>query len=353
MNMKLCRPDGKLFISCLAAGALSVIALHSAEVKADDFSKRFYLNGGVGVTKLEPESSTSALIVSDDSDVGFHIGLGVDLSRFISLEAYVADLGSAEIEFLGANVGSIDYRVFGLSALGYVYNSRSGFVFGDEDTSGLFRREGASVYGRFGVGHLDNDTDRVSFRREHPNHFAFGIGVEYGFSNGFALRTELLSIDTDAQYLNVGLVKRFGRVAAPAAAAIVAVPAIISDKPDETEVVAPPVVATPFVSPLIFFDFDLAVLTPESTQKLDGLVAQVKDKDSMLHVGGHTDWLAPEAYNISLSVRRAEAVANYLESQGISRERLTTVGYGEVRPVSDNDTEEGRAKNRRTEIQVR
>lgn len=345
--MSLFLHNRKLLTTCFSTIAFSLIWLTSTAINADDFTKRFYLNGGVGISQLEPESSSDALSISDDTDTGFHLGVGVDLSRFISLEAYAAVLGAAEVDFLGADVGTIDYTVFGLSALGYVFNSRSGLVFGDEDTSGLFRREGASLYGRLGIGHLENDTERVSFTRDHPTHLAFGVGVEYGFSNGVALRTELMSLDTDARYLNVGLVKRFGRVAPLAVAT--ALPLVVEQKV-EVPAVDEPVVFKPVVAPYIYFAFDESELTPESTLKLDELASLLVDKDLKLQVEGHTDWIAPEAYNMSLSVRRAEAVANYLQSRGISGERITTVGYGEVRPISDNDTADGRALNRRTEI---
>ncbi len=330
---------------------LTLSGLQGTSALAADFPQRFYINGGIGVTQIEPESSTDALTISDNSDAGGHLGVGFDLNRFLSLDAYAATLGSAEVEFLGASAGSVDYTVFGISALGYLYNSRSGLVFGDDDTTGLFRREGASLYGRIGIGHMQNDSSRVEYRRDHPNHAAFGVGLEYGFANGFALRTELMSLDTDARYLNVGVLKRFGSAGAlPAIAAAAPVVTQKSVEPPE-----PPEEPTPFKPlqvPFVYFEFDEAVLSPEATDKLDEFAGQVLDTDMQLEVAGHTDWLAPEAYNMSLSVRRAEAVANYLESRGIGRDRLTTMGYGETRPISSNDTEEGRTLNRRAEIIV-
>ncbi|MFK8083183.1 MAG: OmpA family protein [Granulosicoccus sp.] len=322
-----------------------------APLQAQDFKQRFYLTGGIGITQLEPESSSDALTISDKSDAGGHFGIGYDVSRFFTLEAYAASLGSAEVEFLDTPAGSVDYTVFGLSALGYLVNSRSGIFLADDDTTGLFQREGASVYGRVGIGHMQNDSSSVEHRRDYPNHLAFGVGLEYGFSNGFALRSELMSMDTDAQYLNIGVLKRFGS-AAPALAA--ASPATtdqeVSTPEPASAVASEPLIFKPVQSPYIYFDVDNAVLTPESNEKLDVFAKQVMNNNLQLQVEGHTDWIAPEAYNMSLSVRRAEAVANYLVSKGIPRERLTTMGYGETRPISSNDTEDGRALNRRTEI---
>lgn len=342
----------------LASATLFSTVLIFHAVQADDkFNKRFYITGGVGASQLEPESPSSALSISDKSDGGGHLGIGFDVTRFLTVEAYAASLGSAEVQFQGRDAGSVDYTVYGLSALGYLFNSRSGVVMGDDDMDGLYRREGASLYARLGLGHMQNDSDRVNYRRDYPNHVAVGLGVEYGFSNGVALRTELMSMDTDAQYVNVGIVKRFGKSAAiPAAAAALPVsaePQVVRPAPVAVAPPSEPKMFKAVQSPYIYFDFDGSVLSPESSQKLDDFAELLKDNDLELIVEGHTDWLAPEAYNMSLSVRRAEAVANHLVSRGIARERLSTVGYGETRPISDNDTEEGRALNRRSEVILR
>ena len=67
---------------------------------------------------------------------------------------------------------------------------------------------------------------------------------------------------------------------------------------------------------------------------------------------GHTDWVGTNAYNMKLSDRRAAAVKTYLVSKGIEANRVYTEGKGEKQPVADNKTKEGRAKNRRVEIEV-
>jgi OmpA-OmpF porin, OOP family len=72
----------------------------------------------------------------------------------------------------------------------------------------------------------------------------------------------------------------------------------------------------------------------------------------VVEVAGHTDSIGTEEYNQGLSERRAESVRAYLESKGISATRLTARGYGELQPIASNDTEEGRAQNRRSEMIV-
>ena len=102
-----------------------------------------------------------------------------------------------------------------------------------------------------------------------------------------------------------------------------------------------------------FFDFDKAVVKPAGKAKLDDLVSKVKGINLEVIIAvGHTDSIGSDAYNQKLSVRRAEAVKAYLVSKGIEKNRIYTEGKGEKQPVADNKTKEGRAKNRRVEIEV-
>lgn len=102
-----------------------------------------------------------------------------------------------------------------------------------------------------------------------------------------------------------------------------------------------------------FFDFDKAVVKPEGRAKLDDLAGKVKGINLEVVIAvGHTDSTGKAAYNQSLSVRRAEAVKAYLVSKGIESNRIYTEGKGLTQPVADNATREGRAKNRRVEVEV-
>lgn len=74
------------------------------------------------------------------------------------------------------------------------------------------------------------------------------------------------------------------------------------------------------------------------------------DPGIKLQVEGHTDDTGAESYNQSLSQQRAEAVVDYLVTNGIDRSRLTSIGYGEASPVAANDTPQGRASNRRVDL---
>ncbi len=119
--------------------------------------------------------------------------------------------------------------------------------------------------------------------------------------------------------------------------------------------VAPPVPASEKVTYAAdaFFDFDKSTLKPEAKAKLDDLVDKTKQINLEVIIAvGHTDSVGTDAYNQKLSVRRAEAIKTYLTSKGMEANRVYTEGKGEKQPVADNKTAEGRAKNRRVEIEV-
>ena len=102
-----------------------------------------------------------------------------------------------------------------------------------------------------------------------------------------------------------------------------------------------------------FFDFDKSVIKPEGKAKLDDLVGKVKAINLEVIIAvGHTDSVGSDGYNQKLSMRRSQAVKAYLVSKGIDKTRIYTEGKGEKQPVADNKTKDGRAKNRRVEIEV-
>ena len=102
-----------------------------------------------------------------------------------------------------------------------------------------------------------------------------------------------------------------------------------------------------------FFDFDKSVLKTEGKAKLDDLAGKLKGISLEVIIAvGHTDSVGTDAYNQKLSVARSEAVKAYLVSKGVEKNRIYTEGKGETSPVADNKTTEGRAKNRRVEVEV-
>lgn len=168
-------------------------------------------------------------------------------------------------------------------------------------------------------------------------------------------------------------VKRIGRVGIAALALVVALgvsPARAEDKPqvvypDPVEViysvgaidgaVSTKVRKNATVTTLsgdVNFEVDSDQLTARAKEILDSLAADwSKAKPSTVTVTGYTDSVADDAYNLDLSKRRAKAVGDYLKGK-VSGLSLTTDGKGEAEPVADNETDEGRAQNRRVEIRA-
>lgn len=105
---------------------------------------------------------------------------------------------------------------------------------------------------------------------------------------------------------------------------------------------------------LVFYETDKYELQKESTTELERLVRFMKETpDAIVEISGHTDSQGDDDYNKKLSERRANAVVEYLVKRGIASDRLKATGFGETKSVSTNDTEEGRANNRRVEMTVR
>ena len=142
-------------------------------------------------------------------------------------------------------------------------------------------------------------------------------------------------------------------VPAPVAPKAAPAPAPVAPKAAPVPAPQPPAATKVTYAADAFFDFDKSVLKAEGKAKLDDLVGKVKAINLEVIIAvGHTDSVGTDAYNQKLSVKRSEAVKAYLVSKGIEKNRVYTEGKGEKQPVADNKTKEGRAKNRRVEIEV-
>ncbi|MCP1420705.1 MULTISPECIES: OmpA family protein [Pseudomonas] len=103
----------------------------------------------------------------------------------------------------------------------------------------------------------------------------------------------------------------------------------------------------------VLFVFNQSDLTPTAKSQLDDLMSKFEDADVVsIKIVGHTDSVGSDAYNQALSERRASSVAEYLISQGVAPNKVTSEGRGESQPIADNETDEGRAKNRRVELHI-
>ena len=177
-----------------------------------------------------------------------------------------------------------------------------------------------------------------------PNGYVQSLGgtVKSGF--GLCWRTGYWTPQMATAECDPDLVPKAAPAPAPAAAKPAAKPPAAPPKP---------VVEKVTLKGDTLFDFDKSVVKPEGKVVLDRLAAQAKEMNLEVIVAvGHADWIGTDAYNQKLSERRAAAVKAYLVSKGIAANRIHTEGKGESQPVADNKTKEGRAKNRRVEVEV-
>ena len=159
--------------------------------------RRFYAGVGVGASILDPITEDTGFTLETGSSTAAHLHLGFDYSPRITFELNAGSLGSATLE----PTSTIDYSVVAGNAL---------FYFGTNNDS-LIRRENVHAYGRVGLGVLSTSGSGVDIEQVNGAQLLVGLGVEYGFSNGLALRGELISYDSDARAVQLGLIYRFKR----------------------------------------------------------------------------------------------------------------------------------------------
>lgn len=367
-----------LSFSLAACGSLSLPSFGGGDNYGSDFNRRIY--GGVSGlgSMLEPRTTDDSILVTETSSSGGTVALGYDITNRFSVEGHYSDLGEAEL----TDNATIAYQVGGLSAIVYGLNSH-------ENRS---RREGFSVFGRFGVGTMRNQGEGVEFERLNDAHLLAGLGIEYGLSNGLGIRAEYVTHETDAKYAQLGLVYRFGdagglrsdsesqlaAIDAQGADTVPALPLSTQTTPSitsaqldsDTDGVPDTLDNCPNTTAGLPVD---SVGCDEFTGAIDGInfesgsdkltlgaqkkiveVAQVLNRypGVRVAVAAHTDNQGPAEANLQLSKRRAVAVARYLVQQGVAGNRLAPQAYGESKPLASNTTSAGRATNRRVELHV-
>lgn len=127
---------------------------------------------------------------------------------------------------------------------------------------------------------------------------------------------------------------------------------VVEAEPEPMPTPAPkPVMTTVNLSASALFDLNSDEIKPEGKAELDALAANMGSMNvERVDIAGHTDSSGSADYNKQLSMRRANAVKNYLIDKGVDPRIMTTVGWGEDKPIADNSTKAGRAANRRVEI---
>jgi outer membrane protein OmpA-like peptidoglycan-associated protein len=152
----------------------------------------------------------------------------------------------------------------------------------------------------------------------------------------------------DAQWMTVGLGLKYAFNGPEAPARPAPAPVVAQAPP-----APPPVAKKKIVLRNVNFDFDKSNIRPDAVPVLDEAVEILKAQGGVaVVVAGHTDSVGSDPYNQKLSVRRADSVRTYLVKHGIPANQITTEGFGESRPVTSNETADGRAQNRRVELHV-
>lgn len=338
------------------------------------FKRSVYASTGLGASRLEPDNSQiPTWNVSDKVNAGGQITLGADVNRHFSVELHSADLGSAGVEKFGGSLrGRINYHMHGGSVLWYAGKNRH-----------RSKRNGLTGYGRAGVALMDNSpVGNAPYSQRNSTQMLVGAGLEYATQLGVGLRAEVISFDADAQYAQLGLIYRLGRQPqqkqreifhARRENAVAPVPGIaaarVTPKDGDNDGVAdasdkcPATKAGATVTSEGCAVFDGALagvnfystsarLTFEAKRVLNEVADVLAEYPHVrISVQAHTDSVGSTAYNQDLSQRRARTVVRYLGQHGIDTELLVPTAFGESQPIANNNTVEGRARNRRVELE--
>ena len=349
-----------------------VLPFVSTMVNADEIKKgTWYLGAGLGITELDPDVGSTGYSLTNERDSGFKLFAGFDYSERLTVEGFYADLGTAK---LGNHVikpdGAIDYSTMGASALWYFWR--------DGNSEGSALRKGLQMYVHGGLSFLDNSSS-VSYAQDNNVQVQYGAGLEYGLKNGLAVRAGLDLYDKDAGMAFVGIIKRFGTKPKPKVIKQSVVEPVVEVVPEPVIIVDVDTDKDGIIDRLdvcanspsgisvdekgcsiiaiemegVNFEPQSFELTKDSKRILDEAVLVINANPALkIEVQAYTDSKGSEKYNLKLSEKRAASVKKYLVIQGANEDQLEAKGYGESEPIADNNTEAGRAKNRRVALSV-
>ena len=314
--------------SIAIALTLVAVPLLAAPVAKRATDSRWFVSGAMGYSSVKPQSDCDCYRISDDNDAGFMLALGYDLSRYFSVEGYVADLGKAEVSNVGGQpVGSVSYRDYGVTALAYFYNQSP------QPPSPYYYpgvpRQGLSFYGRLGVGAMQNSSN-LPYDRGSDYHVLVGGGVEYAWRDGYGLRLEYTAYDTDAAMLTFGLVKRFGKSPGNVSGVKYGT-TVTTTAPKRPQRSERSKALLSLTMPIIEFKAGSDALDAESMRQLDQFARDIAAFFKLrFDIKGYAVSGKDEYDNLRLSLGRAVRVKKYLISRGISPRRLSSQGMGSV-----------------------
>ncbi len=367
---------------------------------SDNFAGRFYAGASYGQSWLNKDALNGESGVAIENAGGSQVRFGFDIHNRLALEFDVATYGVTAFRD-----AFVDDK--------YSSSSVSALVYGLNGVNLRSRREGLSAYARIGYGTLNTAAvvDQLTFNEAQP---VLGLGAEYGLSMGLGVRAELTRYDQNSLLTGIGLVYRFGssstqsgfveQTSEPSLAAAEPGPSVSSTREENGSVPTPEDLLEQEQKQLFqhtladrwrpsqrpddsdsdgvidiqdecpatkasvtvgsngcgLFDGVLSdvtfttgshVLSTPAREQLNQIAQTLLAfPEARVQVRAHTDSEGAEDKNLAHSVRRAEAVALYLQSRGVNPLQLQARGMGEFYPISSNETSYGRQQNRRVEL---
>lgn len=354
----------------LVVGALLVLSAQSVSAamfsqldESEEFKDYYYLGVGLGYSFIHPERGGVTLYhVADDNDLGFRLQGGYRWRPRWSVEFSYLDMGEAAIESTIPNQnlsGGISYEAMGIHGNYHFAQELINF----------------DAFLKLGVATLSTDKTNplIPMEKQKGFHLMTGLGGTKNIKNDWDLRFDADFFSRDAAMLSLGIQKKFLPKDKP-------VPPPVPVDTDQDTVLDPDDLcpgtelglevdedgcALPLVEEVveeafaaidfkgINFKVSSAELTPSSLSVLDeAALVLVENPSVKLEIEAHSDSDGSAKFNQKLSQRRAESVRVYLVSKGVLEENMKAIGYGEERPIADNSSAEGKAKNRRVEFIV-
>jgi OmpA-OmpF porin, OOP family len=340
-----------LALAALLAPALAIGSVYAAE-------PGFYLGASGGQSFIDDEYGDQDYKIDDD-ETGWKAYLGYQFLPWLGVEAGYVDFGSYSSD-----------QLFGIGDAELDLSAWEGFLVGTLPIGPV------DLFAKVGAADLQYEVDTQNFGTDSDNdtQLAYGVGAAYNFGKGhWGLRAEAEGYDDDEvdnfYFVSAGITYRFfsDPVAPVAAAPVAAVPEKcpdsdgdgVCDDVDQCPNTAPgkrvgPVGCDCDFTLQLQFAFDSAKLTAGDIAQLDELVPILNNAKTGFMGGvieGHTDSIGSAEYNMGLSKRRAESVASHMQSRGVNLgSRFATEAFGEAKPIASNETEAGRAENRRVVI---
>lgn len=378
---------GGAAIITIQRALLIVLLLNVSGLKAETLKMGAYIGGGVGASSLTPEVPANSFLLSNkSSSTGYRLFAGYEIFNKANLEFVYTDLGEATFSHQiqpGLEIGGISYAALS--------------ILGSYDIYRPIERLG--IYVKAGLSTIQNESTSaaIPFNQEANMQFNYGIGAQLELFKGFSVRADFDQYSSDANLVSLSLAKEFtlksrrlGKLFLPSDKDDDGVPddqdlcpdtprlsvLNVSGCPDESVSMesvkeAPsliyeedPVTNDEFHAAqeeidsldLLSIDFKggTAELTDVALIVLDLLADILLEYEGVqMRVQVHTDNVGTPEHNLRLSKKRANTIKGYLINLNVNATRIYAQGFGEAKPITSNETSNGRARNRRVGISIR